>query len=137
MSCEEDDSDQEVNEQDNDFESVAESEFGPTDDKYDATIDTFEEHEMLKKLAAAKEDRQFPDEVDTPQDVPAKERFMRYRGLESFRTSPWDPKENLPGDYARIFQFENYDRTRKRVFKELEDSLINMVGISIFHLLFS
>lgn len=131
MSCEEDDSDQEVNEQDNDFESVAESEFGPTDDKYDATIDTFEEHEMLKKLAAAKEDRQFPDEVDTPQDVPAKEKFMRYRGLESFRTSPWDPKENLPGDYARIFQFENYDRTRKRVFKELEDSLINMVCILI------
>lgn len=66
-------------------------------------------------------------QVDTPQDVPARERFMRYRGLESFRTSSWDAKENLPEDYARIYQFENYDRTRRRVFKELEDSLVNMV----------
>lgn len=131
MSCEEDKSDEEENAEDNDFESVTESEIGPTDEKYDATIDAAEEHEMLQKLAAAKEDRQFPDEVDTPQDVPARERFMRYRGLESFRTSAWDPKENLPEDYARIFQFENYDRTRRRVFKELEDSLINMV--SYFH----
>ncbi|CAH2236184.1 pre-rRNA-processing protein TSR1 homolog [Pararge aegeria] len=131
MSCEEDDSDPEVDGEDNDFESVADSEMGPTDEKYDATIDSYEEHEMLKKLAAAREDQQFPDEVDTPQDFPARERFMRFRGLESFRTSAWDPKENLPIDYARIFQFENYERTRKRVFKELEDSLINMYGFYI------
>ncbi|CAK1604524.1 unnamed protein product [Parnassius mnemosyne] len=131
MSCEEDNSDQEGKEEENDFQSVTDSEVGPTDEKYDATIDTVEEHEMLQKLAAAKEDQQFPDEVDTPQDIPARERFMRYRGLESFRTSPWDCKENLPEDYARIFQFENYERTRKRVFKELEDSLINMYGFYI------
>lgn len=136
MSCEEDNSDQEAND-DNDFESVvAESEIGPTDEKYNETVDAFEEHEMLKKLAAAKEDQQFPDEVDTPQDVPARERFMRYRGLESFRTSPWDPKENLPEDYARIFQFENYERTRRRVFKELEDSVENMVRINFSYIYF-
>lgn len=77
MSCEEDKSDQEdADIADNDFESVTESEMGPTDEKYDATIDAAEEHEMLQKLAAAKEDQQFPDEVDTPQDVPARERFV-------------------------------------------------------------
>ena len=129
MSCEEDNSDQEANEE-NDFESVAESVVGPTDEKYNDTVDALEEHEMLKKLAAAKEDQQFPDEVDTPQDIPARERFVRYRGLESFRTSPWDPKENLPEEYARIFQFENYERTRRRVFKELEESLENMVSFT-------
>ncbi|XP_028025484.1 pre-rRNA-processing protein TSR1 homolog [Bombyx mandarina] len=131
MSCEDDNSDPEDDKQFNDIESVTESEVGPTDEKYDATIDTQEEHEMLQKLAAAKEDQQFPDEVDTPQDIPARERFMRYRGLESFRTSAWDVKENLPQDYSRIFQFENYERTRKRVFKELEDSLVNMYGFYI------
>jgi pre-rRNA-processing protein TSR1 len=66
------------------------------------------------------EDAQFPDEVDTPEDIPARERFARYRGLKSFRTSPWDAKESLPLDYARIFQIENIAYTKKKVMEEVE-----------------
>ena len=68
-----------------------------------------------------RDDREFPDEVDTPRDVPARIRFQHYRGMRSFRTSPWDPYENLPRDYARIFQFEDFRRTERAVRRRAEE----------------
>jgi len=62
-------------------------------------------------------DVQWPDEVDTPIDTPVRVRFAKYRGLKSFRTSPWDPKENLPHDYAKIFQFSNFRRTQRHIIE--------------------
>lgn len=66
------------------------------------------------RRAAETDDVQFPDEVDAPADVSARQRFARYQGLKSFRTSPWDPKEDLPTDYARVFAFENFRRAHRR-----------------------
>lgn len=60
--------------------------------------------DLAKRRNAEDEDTRFPDEVDTPSDRAARERFARFRALKSFRTSPWDSKESLPADYARIFQ---------------------------------
>lgn len=72
-------------------------------DLTDASLDA------AKRRQAANEDGRFPDEVDTPADRSARERFARFRALKSFRTSPWDPKESLPQDYARIFQVNAVD----------------------------
>ena len=58
-------------------------------------------------------DVKFPDEVETPIDVPARVRFAKYRGLKSFRSSPWDPKESLPLDYSYVFQLSNYTMLQK------------------------
>ena len=44
----------------------------------------------------AREDMDFPDEVDTPLDQEAKKRFMKYRGIKSIKNCSWDPYENLP-----------------------------------------
>ncbi|NXH47641.1 TSR1 protein, partial [Dicaeum eximium] len=88
------------------------------DEQYDEKME--EDEQMLERYKQERMDEMFPDEVDTPQDVPARVRFQKYRGLKSFRTSPWDPKENLPRDYARIFQFQDFSRTRKNLFKQIE-----------------
>ncbi|CAI2334771.1 unnamed protein product [Caenorhabditis sp. 36 PRJEB53466] len=73
----------------------------------------------VEKYRKERENAQWPDEIDTPIDVPARVRFQKYRGLKSFRTSTWDPKENLPVDYARIFQFANYKNTKKNVMAKI------------------
>ncbi len=57
---------------------------------------------MLKEKET--EDREFPDEVETPIDIPAFKRFARFRSLQNMRNSEWNPKESLPLDYGRIFQ---------------------------------
>ncbi|XP_017397124.1 pre-rRNA-processing protein TSR1 homolog isoform X2 [Cebus imitator] len=91
------------------------------DDLYDKKVDEEAEAKMLEKYKQERLEEMFPDEVDTPRDVAARIRFQKYRGLKSFRTSPWDPKENLPQEYARIFQFQNFTNSRKSIFKEIEE----------------
>ncbi len=94
----------------------------------DTVFENMEGNEPPKTRAEeAAEDEQFPDEVETPIDQLAKLRFQKYRGLKSFRTSPWDPKESLPAEYSRIFQFQSYFRTRKNVMKK------NAEGIEVFY----
>lgn len=84
---------------------------------YDEVEEDRQYREYLDKQRKERDDLDFPDELDTPRDVPARVRFQRYRGLKSFRTSPWDPYESLPPNYARIFQFQNFKRTKKRVLE--------------------
>jgi pre-rRNA-processing protein TSR1 len=74
--------------------------------------------EYLERQRELRNEMEFPDEVDTPLNVPARIRFQRYRGLKSFRHTYWDPYENLPIDYARIFRFADYKRTAARVMSE-------------------
>ncbi|XP_074621651.1 pre-rRNA-processing protein TSR1 homolog [Acropora palmata] len=114
------DSDQSMNDNDEEYETVSLAATETDDSRYDEKLDVDEDREQLEKLRAERENEMFPDEIDTPLDQAARVRFQRYRGLKSFRTSPWDPKENLPFDYARIFQFEDFKRTKKRVLEEEE-----------------
>lgn len=67
------------------FDTMTESEVAANDQQYDNQMDFYAERTELQKLKAAKADRLFPDEIDTPQDMSARARFQKYRGLESFR----------------------------------------------------
>lgn len=57
----------------------------PGDKEYDRDLDEQDEKNEFEKFKAAKSDLVFPDEVDTPQQTNARERFKKYRYLESFR----------------------------------------------------
>lgn len=95
------------------------SESGSEDeDEFDyAALEAYRAHQQHDRDVSKEEKQavQFPDEVDTPFEVPARQRFARYRGLESMYTSYWDPYEDLPEDYARLFEFDDFSKTRKRV----------------------
>ncbi|XP_051933421.1 pre-rRNA-processing protein TSR1 homolog [Hippocampus zosterae] len=110
-------------------EELSSTERAGADQRYDEHMDEMEEEEGLKRYREARANEMFPDEVDTPIDMAAKIRFQRYRGLKSFRSSPWDPMENLPHNYSRIFQFQSFERTRRRILAEAaEEEEGAMVG---------
>lgn len=60
----------------------------------------------------AREDMDFPDEVDTPFKE-ARVKFQKYRGIKSLKDCDWDPYENLPAEYSKLFRFQNYQAAYK------------------------
>jgi pre-rRNA-processing protein TSR1 len=70
---------------------------------------------LSQKTKLDREEAEFPDEVDTPEEGFAKVRFQRYRGLKNFNHSDWDAKESLPVCYSQIYQLEDFESIRKLV----------------------
>lgn len=100
-----------------DEEVATEMGFDEDEEEYQLALKAYSEERA--RLKSEREDLNFPDEVDTPLTISARKRFERYRGLKSFRTSPWDPYEDLPIDYSKIFQFDDWKRSKKRVESNL------------------
>ena len=71
-------------------------------------------------------------QMDTPSDMPARTRFGKFRGLRSWRTSLWDPKENLPREYARVFAFQNPTRAQRRCVFAVFDQSCPMLSFPSF-----
>jgi pre-rRNA-processing protein TSR1 len=98
----------------------------------EAEKEQYEEYlAQRKREKENREDLEFPDEIDTPQDISVRQRFARFRGLKSFRTSHWDPYENLPSDYSRLFMFEDWRRMGNKLSKKAEAEGVEVRHISI------
>ncbi|KAF4552051.1 putative ribosome biogenesis protein tsr1 [Elsinoe fawcettii] len=69
----------------------------------------------------AEDDLEFPDEIELQPNVLARERFSRYRGLKSFRTSVWDTEEDKayePEEWTRLLDVANYKAAKNRFLNE-------------------
>ncbi|MDI1492770.1 MAG: ribosome biogenesis protein tsr1 [Ramalina farinacea] len=69
----------------------------------------------------AKEDLEYPDEIELHPNVLARERLAKYRGLKSLRTSPWDTTEDRPHepeDWNRLLPVPDYRRACHQVENE-------------------
>ena len=69
-----------------------------------------------------------PDEVDTPVDIPCRERFSKYRGLSSMAIGSMDPTFNLPKEYNNIYSFENIKHTNKESIKQAHENGLRISG---------
>jgi pre-rRNA-processing protein TSR1 len=70
----------------------------------------------------------FPDEVDTPLDEEARKRFIQYRGIKSLKNCNWDPFENLPADYSKIWRFQNFTQAQKDSVQQAIDEGLPLNG---------
>ncbi|KAJ6010873.1 Ribosome biogenesis protein tsr1 [Penicillium sp. IBT 35674x] len=69
----------------------------------------------------AKEDLEFPDEIELHPNVLARERLARFRGLKNLKISPWETSEDRPfepEDWRRLLQFGDYKGTKNRILRE-------------------
>lgn len=73
------------------------------------------------KRDEAIDDLEFPDEIELPPNVLARERLARYRGLKSLRTSVWQQSEDRahePEEWRRLLQIPDYASSKSRVTRE-------------------
>lgn len=76
-----------------------------------------------KRIVNDEDDEHFYDYFDLSPDEKGggKERLARYRALQSFRNSYWNPKEILPEQYGRVFQFEDFKGLQKSICNTIEE----------------
>ncbi|GAA57513.1 pre-rRNA-processing protein TSR1, partial [Clonorchis sinensis] len=77
---------------------------------------------QLTKFREARAEELYPDEIETPVNQPARERFAKYRNLPNFQNSIWPfEKDALPNQYDNIACFRNYNRNRRSIIRYLSE----------------
>lgn len=96
----------------------SEAPFADADAEQEATdLEAF----RARRQRDAADDARFPDEIELPPNVLARERLARYRGLKSLRTSAWDPEEDkphMPLEWPRLLDVADYRGAKSRVLRD-------------------
>eukprot|EP01016_Furgasonia_blochmanni_P049610 TRINITY_DN754_c0_g2_i3.p1 TRINITY_DN754_c0_g2~~TRINITY_DN754_c0_g2_i3.p1 ORF type:complete len:859 (-),score=228.30 TRINITY_DN754_c0_g2_i3:1607-4183(-) len=92
-----------------------------------------EEKRKLKftMVPRSEEDLEFTDEVDYGAEEILREKYKNYKGLKSFRTSDWDPYEDVPEEYEKIFIFDDFSKTMKNALINAKEDAFAYQGFYI------
>ncbi|KAI5970700.1 TSR1 [Candida margitis] len=113
--------DEEVMDENQDIVDDAATEYAESDMHIDLSPE--EEQRQLEEYrnAAAREDLEFPDEIELHPNESARERLKSYRGVKSLANCEWDADENgleKPSVWNRLLRIANFKATRNKVNKE-------------------
>lgn len=90
-------------------------------DDEDDQVNAEEKRQLLaQRKKNAQSDLQFPDEADHEDEDNLRDRYARYRAIQSFRQSYWDPKENLPDSYGAVYHFASFKATQRDVLEDVK-----------------
>ena len=82
--------------------------------------------EELRRLKDLSEEEQWnPDMIDTPTNLPARQRFSKYRGMKSFHGSAWHTNENLPIHFGYVFKMVNYTKIRENALTKCHNGPVS------------
>jgi len=95
------------------LEAPAESDGEMELDGLDQEDENNDEDEEAKQREIEREELEFPDEVEIPNGVRAKDEFAAYRGLRQFYKTKWDKMEELPVEYGRIASIGDWNKALK------------------------
>lgn len=130
----EDEQQEEIEEVDDMQMDDATTDYAPTEgDKSEMFVDLSpeEEERQLKEFRElAKEDLEFPDELELHPNDSAKDVLSSYRGIKSLGTCEWDYDEydsEAPSIWNRLLRISNYKATRNKILKDsIKESQINI-----------
>ena len=86
---------------------------------------TLRKNIKLELVARSQDEFEFEDEVDYPPSEKLSKRFSKYKSLKSFKNSDWDPYENLPEDFKKLFFFKEFPKVMKAsIHKAKEEAFV-------------
>jgi len=111
------------------YANDAQTEAGPSEYPQSVKFEELDELDDAAQLEAfrankrdeARDDMEFPDEIELHPNVAARERLLRYRGLKSLRTSPWmeDADRSFePENWQRLLRIPDYQASRVKSARE-------------------
>lgn len=125
-------SDHEIVSQENEREEEEE------EDMYVELSDEEEARQLEHMRSKAKENLEFPDELELDPSEIARERFAKHRGVKSLGNSDWyydEVDENAPSDWKRLLRVRNFkatkDKCKKDFIKDIQVQMGNRVKLYI------